>query len=51
MYEADDLAKITGVSEKRADDWINKAKKKPVDFTETYVDSEEWAEQNCQEAQ
>lgn len=30
---------------------INNAKKKPVDFTETYVDSEGWAEQNCQEAQ
>jgi predicted flap endonuclease-1-like 5' DNA nuclease len=26
MYEVDDLAQITGVSEKRADDWIKKAK-------------------------
>ena len=26
MYEADNLAQIVGVSEKRAGDWINKAK-------------------------
>ena len=26
MYEADNLAQIAGVSEKRAGDWINKAK-------------------------
>jgi predicted flap endonuclease-1-like 5' DNA nuclease len=26
MYKADDLAQITGVSEKIANDWINKAK-------------------------
>lgn len=26
MYEADNLAQITGVSEKRAGDWINNAK-------------------------
>ena len=30
---------------------MNKAKKNPVYFTETYVDSEEWSEQNCQEVQ
>ena len=29
----------------------NKAKKESVDLTETYVDSEEWVEQNYQEAQ
>jgi hypothetical protein len=29
----------------------NKAKKASADFTETYVDSEEWVEQNNQEAQ
>jgi hypothetical protein len=29
----------------------NKAKKASADFTETYVDSEEWVEQNYQEAQ
>ena len=29
----------------------NKAKKASTDLTETYVDSEEWAEQNYQEAQ
>lgn len=29
----------------------NKAKKAPADFPETYVDSEEWVEQNYQEAQ
>ena len=29
----------------------NKAKKAAADFTETYVDSEEWVEQNYQEAQ
>ena len=29
----------------------NKAKKKSDDLTETYVDSEEWVEQNYQEAQ
>ena len=29
----------------------NKTKKKSDELTETYVDSEEWVEQNCQEAQ
>ena len=29
----------------------NKAKKKSDELTETYVDSEDWVEQNCQEAQ
>ena len=29
----------------------NKAKKEAGEITETYVDSEEWVEQNCQEAQ
>jgi len=29
----------------------SKAKKESADFTETYVDSEEWVEQNYQEAQ
>lgn len=30
---------------------MNEVEKKPVDFTETFVDSKEWSEQNCQEAQ